>query len=106
MVKLKVKNGQIETKMVSDNKVFPIYKEIGQGIAELLAEFQAEAIRMGNSPEQVNVAYREMLSVIVENNDARVKLKLNEKGVVQNEKSLTHRQACGHEQASSLPACR
>ena len=81
MVKLKVKNGQIETKMVADNKAFPIYEELGQGIAELLAEFQAEAIRMGNPPEQVSKAFKEMMAVIIENNDARVNLKLRGKGV-------------------------
>lgn len=79
MVKLKVKNGQIETKMVADNDAFSIYEELGQGIAELLAEFQAEAIRMGNSPEQVSKAYKEMMAVIMEKNDDRVKLKLRER---------------------------
>lgn len=79
MVRLEVKNGKIETRMVSDPSGYPIYEEVGQGVAELLAEFQAEAIRHGNSEEQVRAAFQEMMNVIMANNDALVRKKRGNK---------------------------
>ena len=77
MVKLEVKNGRIATRILQEK--IPIYEEIGQGIAELLAEFQVGAIRLGNSPEQVKSAFNEMMTVILSNNDNLVKEKLKKK---------------------------
>lgn len=70
MVKLEVKNGKIETKMVSDPQ-FPIYEELGNGIVELLLDFEKEAIRKGNPVEKVRAAMDEMLDLIVKNVKAR-----------------------------------
>lgn len=48
MVRLEVANGKISIRLKQDS-VFPIYEEVGNGVAELLAELQAELVRMGNS---------------------------------------------------------
>lgn len=77
MIKLEVKDGRIATR-ISQEKT-PIYEEIGQGIAELLVEFQVGAIRLGNSPEQVESAFNEMITVILSNNDRLVKERLKNK---------------------------
>lgn len=71
MIKLTVKDGKIETKMTQEGK-YPIFEELGNGIAQLLAEFQAELLRRGNSEEEVRSAYSEMMSVIMAQNDERV----------------------------------
>ena len=68
MVELKIDNGKIETKMVS-NPSIPLYEEVGQGIVQLLREFQTEAVKKGNSPQQVKAAYDEMMAVIAKNAD-------------------------------------
>lgn len=38
MVKLQVKDGKIDTQMVQEGE-YPIYEELGNGIAQLLADF-------------------------------------------------------------------
>lgn len=75
MVQLEVKNGKIHTSMKQDGDI-PIYEELGQGIAELLTEFQAELIRNGNSKKQVNAAYVEMMTTIMTKNTEMVEAKL------------------------------
>lgn len=77
LVKLEVRNGKIATHILQEK--IPVYEEIGEGIAELLAEFQVGAIRLGNSPEQVKSAFNEMMTVILSNNDNLVKEKLKKK---------------------------
>lgn len=63
MVKLKVKDGQIATKMASTPGI-PIYEEVGQGVVRLLVEFQVEAVRNGSPPEKVYQAFEEMMETI------------------------------------------
>lgn len=66
MVELKVDNGKVETKMISNPSV-PLYEELGQGIIQLLVDFQVESARRGNSVIQVRKAYKEMMEVIDKN---------------------------------------
>lgn len=74
MVRLEVRNGRIATRILQEK--IPVYEEVGEGIAELLVEFQAGAIHLGNSPEQVKSAFNEMMAVILSENDRRVRERL------------------------------
>ena len=63
MVILNVANGKIATTIRSDPYI-PIYEELGQGITQLLVDFQVEAVRRGDDPQKVAAAYDEMMKVI------------------------------------------
>lgn len=78
MIKLLVKEGKIHTAMKQDSNI-PIFEELGQGIAELLTEFQAELIRNGNSRKEVDDAYIEMMDSIMAKNAEMVEAKLQRK---------------------------
>lgn len=77
MVELKVDNGKVETKMISNPSV-PLYEELGQGIIQLLVDFQVEAAKRGNSVIQVRKAYKEMMEVIDKNAKAIAYEKISE----------------------------
>lgn len=60
MVKVEVKDGKIYTQIKSE-KQYPVVEEIGNAIADLLAEFQVELIKRGNPREKVSEAFQEMI---------------------------------------------
>ncbi|MGN0476571.1 MAG: hypothetical protein ACI4HM_04450 [Ruminococcus sp.] len=71
---IRSKKWKIATHILQEK--IPVYEEIGEGIAELLAEFQVGAIRLGNSPELVKSSFNEMMTIILSNNDRLVNEKL------------------------------
>ena len=83
MVKCEVKDGKIHTQIVSDDK-YPVIEEVGDGVAELLAEFQAELIRRGESRKTTDLVFQEIISAVVAQNSNRVSIKvLSDNGLLQ-----------------------
>ena len=84
MVKGEAKNGKIYTQIKAESE-YPVVEELGNVIAELLAEFQVELINRGNSREKVDAAFHEIMSVISAQNRDRVDSKLikNSNGYLQ-----------------------
>ena len=77
MVKLIVEEGKIRTQMAQENKGYPLYEEVGNGIVELLVQFRLGLLKYGNSMEATNAAYQEMVSTIIEEAEKRFEKSLN-----------------------------
>lgn len=83
MVKCEAKNGKVYTEIKSDGN-YPVIEEVGNVVAELLAEFQAELIRRGESRQKTDLLFHEIVSVIVAQNNNRVSMKiLEDNGLLQ-----------------------
>lgn len=76
MVKTEVRNGKIYTEIKSEGKC-NILEEVGNAVAELLAEFQAGLVRQGVSREKADAAFQEMIGIIMSQNTQRVDAKLS-----------------------------
>lgn len=76
MVNLNVKDGRIGCSVASENGT-SLYDEVGNGIAELLVEYQIELLRQGYSRIQVSNVIQQLVGSVLATNPKRINEKVS-----------------------------